>query len=89
MSDQAEVIIDKQDTGESTVTFNQPVTRDDKAAAKLIGILLEAISELEQSPTFVGFSINFKRATELSEIQSITLVAHDKLGDVITPRVVE
>lgn len=87
--EQAAVTIDQTETGESKISFENPLTRDDAATAKLLGIILEAIQELEQSPTFVGFSVHFHRATEGSEIQCISLVAHDKLGDVITPRMVE
>ena len=66
--------------------FIQKLAKEDQATAKLFLRILEAITELKQSPDFLGFGLVEYRSTQTNEITSMHLIVHDQLGDVITPR---
>lgn len=64
-----------------------PPMRDEAACAALLRSVVDLVAECDMQPSFCGFQVIEQRNTATGELLAIRLIAHDKIGDIVSPRV--
>lgn len=63
------------------------LTKDDAAVYRMLQAIIDITGDCEQSETFSGWQLQAVQKSGTNEFLKIELIATDKIGDIVAPRV--